>query len=235
MKDRLTSALGLLTFLLFVLGLYFAFATPPDQNQGSLVRLMYVHVPAAWLSYIAYGGTFVFGMLYLVTRRRNYDRLAAASAEIGLLFTALTLFGGSLWAKPTWGTYWVWEPRLTTTALSLVIYGGYFIVRGLIEDPARRARVAAVIGVAGTLYIPVNYMSVYWWRSIHQTPTLKLLGKIDWGADARMGLALTVMTVAFTLLYVYLLRLRGKLAARVEAREEREFEALATAGAQVVK
>jgi heme exporter protein C len=124
--------------------------------------------------------------------------------------------------------YWIWEPRLTTTALALVIYGGYFIVRGLIEDPERRARVASVIGIAGTLYIPVNYMSVYWWRSIHQTPTVKLLGGTELSADPRMLTALFVMLGAFSLLYFFLLRVRAKLAARVEAREEREFEREAT-------
>ncbi|WP_027482546.1 cytochrome c biogenesis protein CcsA [Deinococcus pimensis] len=224
MKDRLTLPLGLLTLAAFAVGLYFSFVSPPDVNQGDLVRLMYVHVPSAWLSYLAYGGTFLFGLAYLVTRRRRFDRLAMASAEIGLLFTALTLFGGSLWARPTWGVYWLWEPRLTTTALSLVIYGGYFIVRGLIEDPERRARVASVIGIAGTLYIPVNYMSVYWWRSIHQTPTVKLLGGTELSADPRMLTALFVMLGAFTVLYFFLLRVRGILAARVEAREDREFE-----------
>ena len=224
MKDRITPMLGIVTLATFAAGLLIGFSAPPDANQGTLVRLLFLHVPSAWLSYLAYGGTFLFGLAYLISRGRRFDRLAAASAEIGLLFTILTLLGGSLWAKPTWGTYWVWEPRLTTTALSLVIYGGYFIVRGLIEDPDRRARVAAVIGIAGTLYIPVNYMSVYWWRSIHQTPTLNLLGKIQWAADSRYLVALNVMILAFTLLYFFLLRVRGKLAARIEAREEREFE-----------
>ena len=223
MRDRLTPLLGLATLLAFVVGLYFAAVSPPDVNQGDLVRIFYIHVPSAWLSYLAYAGTFAFALGYLVTRRRNLDRLAAASAEIGLLFTALTLFGGSLWGKPTWGTYWTWDPRITTTALSLLIYGGYFIVRGLIEDPERRARVSAVIGVMGTLYIPVNYMSVYWWRSLHQTPTIDVLGGLRLAADPRMLLAFFAMLIAFSILYFYLLRLRGKLAALVEAREERLF------------
>ena len=223
MRDRLTPVLGVATLIAFTVGLYYALVSPPDANQGDLVRIMYLHVPSAWLSYLAYAGTFLFGLAYLITRRRNLDRLAAASAEIGLLFTALTLLGGSIWAKPTWGTYWTWDPRITTTALSLVIYGGYFIVRGLIEDPDRRARVAAVIGVAGTLYIPVNYMSVYWWRSIHQTPTVQLLGETRLSADPRMLLALFTMLGAFSLLYFFLLRVRAILAARVEEREERQF------------
>jgi heme exporter protein C len=224
MRDRPTLALGLVTLVLILVALVAGFSAPPDANQGTLVRLMFVHVPTAWLSYLAYGGTGLFGLLYLITRRRNFDRLSLASAEIGMLFTVATLVGGMLWAKPTWGVYWVWDARLTTTALSLVIYGAYLIVRGLIDDPARRARVAAVIGVVGTLYVPVNYMSVEWWRGVHQTQTLNLLGKIQWNADPRYLTSLLVMTAAFTLLYFFLLRLRGILAARAEAREEREFE-----------
>ncbi|MBB6098183.1 heme exporter protein C [Deinobacterium chartae] len=222
--DRISTVLGLLSLLCLAVGLYFAFVSPPDANQGQLVRIMYLHVPTAWVSYLAYGGTMIFSLAYLFTRQRRFDRIAAASAEIGVLMTALTLFGGSLWAKPTWGTYWVWEPRLTTTALGLAIYVAYFIVRGLIEDPQRRARVAAVIGIMGTLYIPVNYMSVYWWRSIHQTATVNLLGETRLSADPRMLLALFTMLAAFTVLYFFLLRVRSKLAALVERREEREID-----------
>lgn len=221
--QRLTAGVGLVTALLIAASLIMTFLAPLDANQGSLVRLMFVHVPAAWLSYLAYAGTGLFGLLYLISRRPAFDRYALASAEIGLIFTVVVLIGGMLWAKPTWGTYWVWEPRLTTTALSLVIYGGYLIVRSLIDDPQRRARVAGVIGVAGTLYVPINYMSVYWWRSIHQTPTLKLLGGIRYDAAPIYGIILTVAVVAFTLLYVYLLLLRAELARRLDAREEREF------------
>ncbi|GGJ34271.1 cytochrome c biogenesis protein CcsA [Deinococcus roseus] len=225
MKDKITLGLGLLTLLGVAAGLYFALTSPPDANQKDLVRIMYLHVPSAWTSYIAYFGTMVFSLVYLVGKNRKFDRLAYSSAELGVLMTILTLFGGSLWARPTWGTYWVWEPRLTTTAIGLLIYIGYFIVRGLIEDPHRRARVAAVIGIAGTLYIPVNYMSVYWWRSIHQTPTIQLLGKTHIAADPTMILALSIMTVAFTVMYLYLLRVRATVAARVEAREDRLLEA----------
>ena len=147
------------------------------------------------------------------------------SAELGVLMTALALFSGSLWAKPTWGTYWTWDPRLTTTAVGLLIYLGYFIIRGLIDDPHRRARVAAVLGIVGTLYIPVNYMSVYWWRSIHQTATVKILGKLELAADPRMLQAFFTMLAAFTVLYFFLVRLRGILAKREEARELARDEA----------
>ena len=222
--DRLTPVLGIATLLLMLAGLYIGLSAPPDVNQGTLVRLFFIHVPAAWLSYLAYGGTGLCGLLYLFTRQRRFDRLSASSAEIGLLFTVSTIIVGMMWAKPTWGAYWVWEPRLTTTALSLVIYGGYLLVRNLIEEPERRARISAVIGIVGTLYIPVNYMAVEWWRGIHQTQTAKLLGGLGFAASPAYGIALSIMTVAFTVLYFYLLRVRGKIAVMQEVREEREFE-----------
>jgi heme exporter protein C len=228
--DRLTPALGIATLVLMLAGLYIGLSAPADANQGTLVRLFFIHVPAAWLSYMAYAGTGLCGLLYLVTRQRRFDRLSASSAEIGLLFTVSTLIVGMMWAKPTWGAYWVWEPRLTITALSLVIYGGYLLVRSLIEEPERRARISAVIGIVGTLYIPVNYMAVEWWRGIHQTQTVKLLGKLGFAASPVYGIALSIMTLAFTVLYFYLLRVRGRVAALQEAREESEFEVALGAG-----
>lgn len=222
-QDRVTTGLGLATLLSLGVAVALGLSAPLDLNQGSLVRLFFVHVPSAWLSYLAYGGTGLFGLLYLLTRARRWDRLAMASAEIGVLFTVSTIVGGMLWAKPTWGAYWVWDARLTTTALSIVIYGGYLLIRSLIDDPDRRARVAAVVGLVGTLYVPVNYMAVEWWRGVHQTQTLKLLGGIRFDAAPIYGWVLLVATLAFTLLYVYLLRVRGILAAREEAREEREL------------
>lgn len=218
MKDRLTAALGVLSLLMVAAGLYYALTSPPDVNQKELVRIYYLHVPSAWMSYLAYIGTMLYSLLYLLRRDTRFDRVAAASAEIGVLMTALTLFSGSLWAKPTWGTYWTWDPRLTTTAIGLLIYLGYFIIRGLIDDPHRRARVAAVLGVVGTLYIPINYMSVYWWRSIHQMPTVRVLGKLHISADPRMMTAFFTMLAAFTVLYFFLVRLRSILAAREEER-----------------
>ncbi len=215
--------LGAATLVTLATAIVLGLAAPLDLNQGSLVRLMFVHVPSAWLSYLAYGGTGLFGLLYLIRRQRRWDRLALASAEIGVLFTVVTIVGGMLWAKPTWGVYWVWDARLTTTALSLVVYGGYLLIRTLIDDPERRARVSAVVGIVGTLYVPVNYMAVEWWRGVHQTQTLKLLGKMRFDAAPIYGWVLLVAVVAFTFLYLYLLRVRAVLAAREEAREEREL------------
>ena len=191
--------------------------SPPDAEQGNLIRLMYVHVPAAWVAYLAFAVVFVSSIAYLLTRKTRWDRLAAASAEVGILFTALTIVLGSIWAKPVWGTWWTWDPRLTTTAILLLIYVGYLAVRRLPDSPARRARWAAVVGIVGFVDVPIVHLSVRWWRSLHQAPA-RLLGLPD--VSPIMGAALGVGFFAFTVVYVYLtaVRLRvGRLEERVLA------------------
>ena len=179
---------------------------PPDAEQGDVQRLMYVHVPAAWLAYLAFAVVFVASIAYLRTKRTRWDRLAAASAEVGVLFTALTIVLGSLWGKPIWGTWWTWDPRLTTTAVLLLVYIGYLAVRRLPESPARRARWSAVIGIAGFVNVPIVHLSVVWWRSLHQRPTVLRLGGPT--LDGTMLIALLAGVVAFTVLYSYLVTLR---------------------------
>lgn len=179
--------------------------TPREAVQGNVFRLIYVHVPTAWLAYLAFAVVLVGSVAYLVTKKIRWDRLAAASAEIGVLFTALTIVLGSLWAKPVWGTYWTWDPRLTTTAIMLLVYVGYLAVRRLPDNPAKRARWAAVVGIVGFLDVPIVHLSVRWWRGQHQPPA-RLLGVPDMAP--LMGAALVVSVVAFTVLYLYLMALR---------------------------
>jgi len=191
---------------------------PPDAEQRNAQRLMYIHVPAAWLAYLAFAVVFVASIAYLKTKRTRWDRLAAASAEVGVLFTALTIALGSIWGKPIWGTWWTWDPRLTTTAVLLLIYVGYLAVRRLPDSPARRSRWAAVVGIVGFLDVPIVQLSVTWWRSLHQGPTVRLLGKST--IAPIMLAALLVGVFAFTLLYLYLMTLRlrvGRLEDRLVA------------------
>jgi len=197
-----------------VMGLVVA---PPDSVQGDVQRLMYIHVPAAWLAYLSFGVVFVSSIAYLRTNRIRWDRLAAASAEVGVLFTALTIVLGSLWGKPVWGTYWTWDPRLTTTAILLLIYVGYLAARKLHDSPTRRARWSAVIGIAGFVDVPIVHLSVRWWRSLHQAPA-RVLGVPDLAPV--MTAALMTGVVAFTIVYLYLMALRlrvGRLEDRVMA------------------
>jgi heme exporter protein C len=191
---------------------------PPDAEQGNVQRLMYIHVPAAWLAYLSFAVVFVASIAYLVTKKSRWDRIAAASAEIGVLFTALTIALGSLWGKPVWGTWWTWDPRLTTTAILLLIYAGYLAVRRLPDSPTRRARWAAVVGIVGFLDVPVVQLSVTWWRGLHQGPTVRLLQAPT--IAPIMLAALLVGVLAFTLTYLYLIVLRlrvGRLEERAVA------------------
>jgi len=206
------AVLGVVATLIMALGV-----TPPDAIQGDVFRLIYIHVPAAWLAYLAFFIVFVASIAYMRTGRSRWDRLAAASAEVGVLFTALTLIIGSIWAKPVWGTWWTWDPRLTTTAILLLIYVGYLAVRRLPESPARRGRWAAVVGVVGFVDVPIVHLSVSWWRSLHQTPKVARFAP---QMAPIMGWTLVLAVLAFTLVYAYMvvLRLRvGRLEERVMA------------------
>jgi heme exporter protein C len=192
---------------------------PPDAEQGQVQRLMYVHVPAAWLAYLAFGVVFVASVAYLKTGRTRWDRLGAASAEVGVLFTALTIVLGALWGRPVWGTWWTWDPRLTTTAVLLLIYLGYLALRQMADSPARRARWSAVVGVVGFVDVPIVHMSVTWWRSLHQAPTVLRPGAPTIAGSMLAALLLAV--VAFTILYAYLIALRLRVG-RLEERAARE-------------
>jgi heme exporter protein C len=182
---------------------------PPDAEQGEVQRLMYVHVPAAWLAYLAFTVVFVSSIAYLRTKRSRWDRLAAASAEIGVVFTALAIALGMLWGKPVWGTWWTWDPRLTTTAILLLIYLGYLTVRRLSESPERRARWSAVVGIVGFVDVPIVHLSVVWWRSLHQPASVIRAGGPT--LDPVMLAALLVGVGAFTITYLYLMSLRMRV------------------------
>jgi len=192
------------------------FVVPPDAMQGNVQRLMYLHVPAAWLAFLAFFIVFVMAVLYLIQRDPRWDMIAAGSAEIGVLFTALTLILGSLWGKPIWGVWWTWDPRLTTTAILLVIYVGYLAVRSFAADPERRARWSAVVGIVGFADVPIVYLSVTWWRSLHQPPSspMSMAPSMLW--------TLMLNVVAFTLLFGYLLVRKYQVAVAERALEDRE-------------
>jgi heme exporter protein C len=166
--------------------------------------------------------------LYLWKREKRDDILAYAAAELGVLFTALTIIEGSIWGRPTWGVWWTWDARLTLTAILLLIYVGYLMLRSLIEDENRAAVAAAVLGIIGFLDIPLIHMSVYWWRTLHQPPSILRPDKLPWeNVHPSMLTALTISFVAFLLLYFYLLSLRYRVG---EMRQEIKALRLERAG-----
>ncbi|MGH7770464.1 MAG: cytochrome c biogenesis protein CcsA [Candidatus Binatia bacterium] len=216
---RRPKILGILALLFIAAGLYFALIeAPPDAYQGEVQRIMYIHIPSILTAYLSFFIVFVASCLYLWKRERRDDILAYAAAEIGVLFTALTIVEGSIWGKPTWGVWWTWDARLTLTALLLMIFVGYLMLRSLIEDPERAAVSGAVLGIIGFLDIPLIHMSVYWWRTLHQPPSILRPDKAPWdNIHPSMLIALGINFLAFLLLYFYLLSLR----IRVGETEER--------------
>ncbi len=158
---------GSIGFLMYA-QYYGLVVAPSDRMMGDVYRILFVHVPAAWMTMLFFFFSFIGSLLYLIRRQPRWDHLALATAEIGVVTNGLALALGSLWGKPTWGVWWTWDPRLTTTALLFIMYGGYLMLRQLLEDPERRAKVAACIGLLIFLNVPIVYLSVKWWRSLHQ-------------------------------------------------------------------
>ncbi len=192
---------------------------PADRLQGDVQRIMYVHVPAAWLAYLAFFVTLVGSLGYLIRRDLRFDRLAAASAELGLLFTGATIVSGSIWGKATWGIWWDWDPRLTTTAVMFVVYAGYVLLRGSIVERTRRARLAAVLGIIGFANVPIVHFSVLWWRGLHQAPTV-----LRPGGPTIAPILLAVLlanVIGFTIAFAWLLRRRMALEATRDAAQAR--------------
>ena len=188
----------------------FAMLSPADAVQGDLVRIMYVHVPAAWLAYLAFAVTLIASIGYLVSRNLVWDRFAAASAEIGVYFTGLAIALGMIWAKPTWGVWWTWDARLTLTAIMFFVYVGYLALRRTTDEPRTRANRAAVLGVVGAVQIPLVHFSVYWWRTLHQ-PASVLRPDGPAIQDSMMLVALLVSVAAFTVIYLALMAKRLEL------------------------
>jgi len=221
---RVVGGLAVVTLVaLVVVGLFVA---PPDALQGDAQRLMYLHVPAAWLAYLAFGVTAVCSALYLWGRTRSlvWDRIAGASAELGVVFTGLTLLLGSLWGRPIWGVWWAWDARLVTTAVLFFLYLGYLALRRIpaaLDVRAKRCGVAALIAFVD---VPIVHFSVTWWRTLHQEATV-FNPDLDVRIEGTMALALWLGVLSFTLLYVYLLDLRYRLEALDEDRDERDLEA----------
>jgi heme exporter protein C len=192
----------------------FAFLTsPPDVNMGQLEKIMYVHVPTAWIMFVCFLVVLVYSLRFLWKGREEDDLLAAAAAEVGATFNGLTLVLGMIWGKPTWGVWWAWDARLTSTLVLFLVFVGYLALRAFVEDPQRRGQWSAAVGILGALNVPIVWMSVTWWRTLHQMPSsLKTLAHVYW-----VGLWLNV--AAFTLLMVYFIRRRYEAACLARAAE----------------
>jgi heme exporter protein C len=207
-------------FALVALGstLALGLALPPTREQDVLARLIAVHPPLAWAAYLSFGVTAIGSILWLVprTRARRWDHLAAASAEVGVVLTGLTLATGSIWGRPTWGVWWTWDARLTLTALMFFLYLGYMALRRVPSDPEVRARRSAVAALLAVAVIPVNHFAVEWWRTLHQGRSLAEITPQD-NLDGQYITVMLLGFLAMTLVYGWLLAMRY----RVEQLEDR--------------
>ena len=171
------TVLGVVALALFGVGAYLGLVvSPPDVNQGDLIRIMYPHVAVAWICFVAVAVAAIFGMVYLWRGKRGDDVWAVSAAEAATFFAALTILGGMTYSKPTLNTFWTWDAKLTLTALLLALLVGYFIVRGIVEDPQRRGRVSAVILIVVLASLPLNYLAAEWFRTLHPAKSVDLTG-----------------------------------------------------------
>lgn len=217
-KSAATAVLGAAAFFALATTVVLGLRLPPTLEQGPYARLIAIHPPLAWAAYLAFGVSAVASVLWLWrrTRARKWDRLAAASAEIGVVFCALTLVTGSIWGRPTWGVWWTWDARLTSTALLLALFLGYLALRRVADDPEARARRSAVAALIAVADVPIVHFSVDWWRTLHQGRSLAQLtpqSDLDGSYTAVMLLGFVAMTLVYAWLVVH--------RSRVEALEER--------------
>lgn len=193
-----------------LVALVFALASPKDVIQGDLTRMMYIHVPSIITAYGAFALTTIATIVYLVSRDLTWDRWAASSAEVGVVFLGVAIATGMIWGKPVWGVWWTWDARLTSTALMFFIYVGYLGLRRSIADPVARARRSAILGMIAVVQIPIVHFSVLWWNTLHQGPTILRPG--DPQIDAPLAVALLVSIAAFFVVFSAMLRRRLALA-----------------------
>jgi heme exporter protein C len=214
------------TLILLGLGLYLAlFVAPPDYQQGETVRIMFVHVPAAWLAMFGYLLMAVAALGTLIWRHPLADVAAKAAAPIGATFTFVALVTGSLWGKPMWGTYWVWDARLTSVLVLFLLYLGLIALWHSIEEPGRAGRAAAILALVGAVNVPIIKFSVDWWNTLHQPASIVRMDGPT--IDPAMLWPLLVMALAFTLLFVllHLIAMRAEiLRRRVRALQQSQVE-----------
>lgn len=212
-RSKGRTILGWLVLFFILVGLYLGLVqAPPDAYQGEVQRIMYLHIPSIVAAYLSIVIVFVGSCLFLWKREKRDDILAHSAAEIGVLFTGLTIIEGSIWGKPTWGVWWTWDARLTLTAILFLIFVGYLMLRALIEDENRGAVCGAALGIIGFLDLPLVHMSVYWWRTLHQPPSIFRPDKLPWENVhwAMLG-PLIFNIMAFVLFSLYLLSLRFRI------------------------
>ena len=215
LADKILPYALLLAVMNFLLGLYFAFfQSPPDYLQGETVRIMYVHVPCAWLSLMIYSIMAVCSFISIVFKHTLADIISRSCAPVGACFTLATLITGSIWGKPTWGTWWVWDARLTSELILFFIYIGHILISNAYEDKTKGDRNAAILALLGIVNLPVIKWSVDWWNTLHQPASISKFSSPS--IDVAMMTPLIFMSIAFLSFFIslILLRIKGEILIR---------------------
>jgi heme exporter protein C len=206
---RLQGWFGIAAALFLAAGLYMALvSSPPDYYQGEVVRIMYIHVPIAQTSLVAYLVLFLGSLWYLWKKDPVIDNLCHATAGVGVFFTAGELVTGSIWGKPAWNTWWTWDARLTSAFVLLLILIAYLMLRMFMDDPEKEGRYAAVLAIVGFVDLPIVYFSVEWWRTLHQPLSVSQRGI---AISSELLIPLIVMTAGFYLLFTYMIMIRTRM------------------------
>jgi len=229
LSRRLLQILNFVALVAMLIAVYVALIQAPDAiNVDPSIRpaqrIIYFHVPSAWSSMLAFFVAFIASILYLITKHIRWDIWARSASELGIAFTVAAVVSGSLWAKPAWNTYWTWDPRLTTYTIVLLLYIAYFMLRGAIDEPSRRARMAAVYGIFAFLSVPLTFMSIRWWNTIHPVIVDAPENTNKFGLGPNMMTAFMITNVAFIILFITLLANRislGWAEERMDALKER--------------
>jgi len=218
---RLDAVLGVVLILSMGLALYMAFIEAPrEKTMGDLQRIFYFHVPATITGLLAFAINFVASLMYIIRKNRRWDNLALSAAEIGVMFMAMVLVTGPIWAKPAWFIWWTWSPRLTSSLILCLLYIAYLLIRNYIEDPERKAMVSAVFGIVAFVDAPLVWFSIRWWRDHHPGPMLE-----TGGLSPAMRPAFLICLAAFQVLLIYLLRRRFYLQSMRDEMERLERQA----------
>jgi heme exporter protein C len=218
-NKSLTTArvVGYAAMVMVIAALYAAFIyAPKEATLGDVQRIFYFHLAAAWMMMLAFGVVFFGSIMYLVKKQRKWDIWASASAEIAVVFSFVVMTTGPIWAKVSWGAWWTWDPRLTSTLVLWLVFIGYLMLRSSITEPSRRASISSVYGIVGFVDVPIVFMSIRWWRTIHP----QLFNGLDMQMAPPMVVTLVIALIAFSLLYVFFLIYRVRLE---EMRDEVEM------------
>lgn len=217
LAGRLVPWFAGVTVLLFISGLYLGlYWAPPDYQQGDAYRIMFVHVPNAWMSMMAYVALATFAATGYIWNIRLADMLAKATAPLGASFTLCALVTGSLWGKPMWGTWWVWDARLTSELVLFFLYIGYMALQASIEDPRRAAHASAIIAIVGVINVPIIHYSVDWWHTLHQPASISL----DGAPKIYITMLIPLIIMSFAFMFFYLTMLMVRVRSEILVREK---------------